>query len=120
MAPNYHGPAPQLPSGILVALRFTNRRLHVSPATTRGANVPKAALVHGLVEDAYVSQHVALIRPVDSGVFAATYLWIVSPANGRRQLERWTYGDGKPGLNLEQLRLLTIVLLTLTRHGEKM
>jgi hypothetical protein len=62
-------------------IALTNRRLHVSPATTRGANVRKAALVHSLVEDAYVSQHVASIRPVDSGVFAATYLWIVSPAN---------------------------------------
>jgi type I restriction enzyme S subunit len=78
--------------------------------TITGANVTKSALVRGITEDAYVSQHVALVRPVMSELIAATYLWIVSPANGRKQLELWAYGAGKPGLNLEQLRSLHVAV----------
>ncbi|APG27075.1 hypothetical protein A7E78_04030 [Syntrophotalea acetylenivorans] len=78
--------------------------------TITGANVTKSALVLGLEERAFVSQHVALLKPCLISISEFLYFWIVSPANGRRQLEDWAYGAGKPGLSLEQIRSLLVAL----------
>src|ERR1039458_8172137 len=52
--------------------------------TITGANVTKSAFVDAELDEAYVSQHVALIRPVleDTGTYL--YNWIVSPVHGRK------------------------------------
>ncbi len=78
--------------------------------TITGANVTKSAVVRGLSETAFVSQHVALLKPVCREVAAFHFLWVVSPAHGRKFLEKWAYGAGKPGLSLEQVRTLPIAL----------
>ena len=84
--------------------------LHDLLVTITGANVTKTALVRLDLDDAYVSQHVALVRPVDSSVSPYLYSWIISPANGRKALENEAYGAGKPGLNLTNLRELLVAL----------
>jgi type I restriction enzyme S subunit len=78
--------------------------------TITGANVTKSAFVDAELDEAYVSQHVALIRPVleDTGTYL--YNWIVSPVHGRKVLETAAYGAGKPGLNLDHLRNLVVAL----------
>jgi type I restriction enzyme S subunit len=43
--------------------------------------------------------------------------WIISPANGRKTLESWAYGAGKPGLSLEQVRALPIALPPLAEQA---
>jgi type I restriction enzyme S subunit len=78
--------------------------------TITGANVTKSAIVRGLAEAAFVSQHVALLKPVLREASAFHFLWIVSPAHGRKILEQWAYGAGKPGLSLEQVRGLPVAL----------
>ncbi|HWB02150.1 MAG TPA: restriction endonuclease subunit S [Verrucomicrobiales bacterium] len=78
--------------------------------TITGANVTKTAVVHGLEEVAFVSQHVALLKPVFRETSAFHFMWIVSPAHGRKQLEQWAYGAGKPGLSLEQIRSLPLAV----------
>jgi type I restriction enzyme S subunit len=78
--------------------------------TITGANVTKSAIVHGLSELAFVSQHVALLKPVCRETASFQFFWIVSPAHGRKLLEKWAYGAGKPGLSLEQVRSLPIAL----------
>jgi type I restriction enzyme S subunit len=78
--------------------------------TITGANVTKTASVVMDLEEAYVSQHVGLVRPLLPESAAFLHAWIVSPAQGRRQLERVAYGAGKPGLNLDNLRELSIAL----------
>jgi type I restriction enzyme S subunit len=78
--------------------------------TITGANVTKSAIVRGLSEVAFVSQHVALLKLVCRETSPFLFLWIVSPAHGRKSLERWAYGAGKPGLSLEQVRGLPIPL----------
>lgn len=70
----------------------------------------KSALVELELDEAYVSQHVALIRPVLGNIGKYLYIWIVSPAHGRKVLETAAYGAGKPGLNLDHLRSLLIAL----------
>jgi type I restriction enzyme, S subunit len=78
--------------------------------TITGANVTKSALVPMLSEPAFVSQHVALLKLTSSETAAFVFNWLVSPANGRKTLEKWAYGAGKPGLSLEQVRALTVAL----------
>ena len=76
--------------------------------TITGANVTKSALVPMLSEPAFVSQHVALLKLTLSDTAAFVFNWLVSPANGRKTLEKWAYGAGKPGLSLEQVRALPV------------
>lgn len=78
--------------------------------TITGANVTKSALVPELNELAFVSQHVALMKLAQPETAPFVFNWIVSPANGRKTLESWAYGAGKPGLSLEQVRSLPIAL----------
>lgn len=78
--------------------------------TITGANVTKSALVPPLGEIAFVSQHVALLKLCIPTTAEFVFSWIVSPANGRKTLEKWAYGAGKPGLNLEQVRSLLVAL----------
>jgi type I restriction enzyme S subunit len=97
-------------------------RTRVSPAdiliTITGANVTKSAIIVGDIGEAYVSQHVALVRLKDSAFAAFVYWWIVSPANGRRFLEGAAYGAGKPGLNLKQIKDMPIPLPTLPEQRQ--
>ena len=76
--------------------------------TITGANVTKTAIEELGLEDAYVSQHVALVRPVDTQLSRYIHLCVVCPSHGRRKLEKDAYGAGKPGLNLDNIRSLSI------------
>jgi type I restriction enzyme S subunit len=79
--------------------------------TITGANVTKTAIVtKELPKKAYVNQHVALTRPVLDKLAPYLFLWIICPSHGRRTLEAAAYGAGKPGLNLTNIRELTILL----------
>lgn len=84
--------------------------------TITGANVTKAALVTQELTEAYVSQHVGLVKLVSQETASYLYFWIVSPAYGRRILEKSAYGAGKPGISLENLRKLVVGLPPLTEQ----
>ena len=85
--------------------------------TITGANVTKSALVPALGELAFVSQHVALMKLAMPETASFVFNWIISPANGRKTLESWAYGAGKPGLSLEQVRALPIALPPLAEQA---
>ena len=78
--------------------------------TITGANVGKAARVDIDVNEAYVSQHVALIRLIDAGLGAYLHLFLTADAGGRGQLNKEAYGAGKPGLNLQQVGSVAVRL----------
>ena len=80
--------------------------------TITGANVTKTALVTHGIGEAYVSQHVALVRLKDHSNAKFIHYFLTSPAHARKVLEKMAYGAGKPGLNLSQLRGLLIDLPT--------
>jgi type I restriction enzyme S subunit len=86
--------------------RVTNGDLLV---TITGANVAKAALIEEDPGEAYVSQHVALIRldKVEYGPYV--HKWLIGECGGRRLLLESSYG-AKPGLNLQNLRDLLVPL----------
>ena len=78
--------------------------------TVTGANVGKAARVDVELEEAYVSQHVSLIRPFDTRFSEFLHLFLTASAGGRGQLNKDAYGAGKPGLNLQQVGAVTVPL----------
>lgn len=86
--------------------------------TITGANVTKSALVDKRLEDAYVSQHVALVRLADVRLSRFVFYSIISPAHGRKQLQTAAYGQGKPGLNLDNIRDLVVGLPPLEEQQE--
>lgn len=59
--------------------------------------------------EAYVSQHVAIVRM--DGSISPHYVsaYIAHPLGGQWQLERMSYGQIKPGLNLAQIQSLEIL-----------
>lgn len=78
--------------------------------TITGANVGKAARVETELDEAYVSQHVALIRPVNASLAEVLHLCLTADAGGRGQLNKDAYGAGKPGLNLQQVAAVSVPL----------
>lgn len=78
--------------------------------TITGANVTKAAIVDESISEAYVNQHVALVRLSTPEMVPYVHLWLISPAHGRKQLLEAAYGAGRPGLNLDSLRTLPIAM----------
>jgi type I restriction enzyme, S subunit len=96
----------------------TRVRRHDILVTITGANVTKSALVEKPIENAYVSQHVALVRLKDSRLSKFAFQSVIDPAHGRKQLLAAAYGQGKPGLNLNNIRDVEIALPPLAEQQE--
>ncbi|MBK8115016.1 MAG: restriction endonuclease subunit S [Candidatus Accumulibacter sp.] len=79
--------------------------------TITGGNVGKCATVPALNQDAYVSQHVALIRLREPWLAEFIHIWMINAFGGRHFLARYIYGD-KPGLNLAQVGSVPIPVPT--------
>ncbi|UGY18994.1 restriction endonuclease subunit S [Bradyrhizobium septentrionale] len=75
-----------------------------------GAGVTNPALLDHDLGEAYVSQHVALVRPSDPQLSSWLLLCLMADAGGRAELVERAYGSGKPGLNLDNIRSLSIPL----------
>lgn len=75
-----------------------------------GAGVTNPALLDQELGEAYVSQHVALIRPTITILSRWLLLCLMAPVGGRAELVECAYGAGKPGLNLDNIRSLAIPL----------
>lgn len=86
--------------------------------TITGANTTKAGWVSKELDEAYVSQHVALCRPVSDALSPFLYRYVIAEAGGRKKLTADAYGAGKPGLNLDNVRSLTIPLPSLPEQQE--
>lgn len=86
--------------------------------TITGANVTKSALVDKELGTAYVSQHVALFRPAKTVNPEYLYWFVIAEAGGRKQLETYAYGAGKPGLNLQNIRDVNLLLPCLDEQNE--
>ena len=57
-----------------------------------------------------MSQHVGLVRPSDQNFSAWLLLCLMADAGGRSELVERAYGAGKPGLNLDNIRSLSVPL----------
>jgi type I restriction enzyme S subunit len=75
-----------------------------------GAGVTNPALLDHDPGEAYVSQHVGLVRPTDSLLSVWLLLCLMAEGAGRAELVERAYGAGKPGLNLDNIRSLSVPL----------
>ena len=73
-----------------------------------GAGVTNPALLDHVLGEAYVSQHVALIKPAATSLSRWLLLCLMAPVGARAELVERAYGAGKPGLNLDNIRFLRI------------
>jgi len=73
-----------------------------------GATVGRVAVYRSALEPGLVSQHVAICRLPTSDVDPTFVLWGLRSANGQAQLLGQRYGQGKPGLNLSNIRALAL------------
>jgi type I restriction enzyme S subunit len=71
-----------------------------------GAGVTNPALLDRDLGEAYISQHVALVRPNYGQLSRWLLLCLMADESGRAELVRCAYGSGKPGLNLDNIRTL--------------
>ncbi|MVU82305.1 restriction endonuclease subunit S [Nocardia sp. ET3-3] len=77
--------------------------------TITGSRIGRVAPVLGTLDGAYVSQHVAILRPQRDTIdpkFLAFFLSL--PARGQKQIRSMQYGQTKPGLNFEQIRSIEV------------
>ena len=81
--------------------------------TITGANVTRSAQVDLDLAEAYVNQHVGLVRLADPRLSDFVFLVVICPSQGRKQLKAAAYGAGKPGLNLNDLASVLIPLPSL-------
>ncbi|KJS38442.1 MAG: hypothetical protein VR70_10080 [Rhodospirillaceae bacterium BRH_c57] len=75
-----------------------------------GAGVTTPALLTSDLGEAYVSQHVALAKPTDPDMARWLLLWLMANRGGRSELVERAYGSGKPGLNLDNIRSLALLV----------
>ena len=76
--------------------------------TVTGSKIGRVAPIPKKIGDAYVSQHVAIIRPVNTMNPRYLSMYLSSASGGQRQIQHSQYGQTKPGLNLEQIRKFII------------
>jgi type I restriction enzyme S subunit len=78
--------------------------------TIVGANTGDVCRVPDELSEHYVCQSVALMRPVNRIMSKYLELYLISPENGRHQYEQYMYGQGRPHLSFEQLKVTAIAL----------
>ncbi len=73
-----------------------------------GATVGRANVYRASLESGFVSQHVAICRLPQTEVEPEFALWGLRGPSGQTQLLGKRYGQGKPGLNLSNIRSLSL------------
>lgn len=73
-----------------------------------GAGVTNPALLEEDLGEAYVSQHIALVRPTNPTMSRWLLLCLMADPGGHAELVARAYGAGKPGLNLGNIRSLSV------------
>ena len=73
-----------------------------------GATVGRVAVYNEGLEPGFVSQHVAICRLPRESIDPRYVLWGLKAPDGQAQLLGQRYGQGKPGLNLTNIRQLEI------------
>jgi len=73
-----------------------------------GATVGRVAVYDDRYSPGLVSQHVAVCRIPPASFLPSFALWGLKGPSGQKQLLGSKYGQGKPGLNLDQVRRLSL------------
>ena len=86
--------------------------------TIVGANTGDVCRIAEPVEEHFVCQSVALMRPVLPETSQYLELYLNSVQHGQGQYRAWMYGEGRPHLNFEQLKTTAVALPPLAEQRE--
>jgi type I restriction enzyme S subunit len=78
--------------------------------TIVGANTGDVCRVPEALQQHYVCQSVALIRPVEPATAKFLDVYFNSTAGGQLHFQRYLYGAGRPHLSFDQLKMTPVVL----------
>jgi type I restriction enzyme S subunit len=86
--------------------------------TVTGSRIGRVAAVPQSLEGAYVSQHVAIIRLKPGLLPKFLSMFLSLETGGQLEIQRFQYGQTKPGLALNQIREFRIQIPTLEQQRE--
>jgi type I restriction enzyme S subunit len=81
-----------------------------------GATVGRCSVFRKELEPGFVSQHVGICRLPKESIDSDFALWGLRGLQGQEQLLGQRYGQGKPGLNLSNIRALTLPIPPLSEQ----
>ncbi len=84
--------------------------------TIVGAKTGDVCRVPSDLKDHFVCQSVALIRPVLPNLAKFLEIYLASQENGQAQWKSYIYGQGRPHLSFEQLRMTAVPIPTLAEQ----
>ncbi|MBR0988653.1 restriction endonuclease subunit S [Bradyrhizobium liaoningense] len=76
--------------------------------TVTGSRIGRVAALPQELAGAYISQHVAILRPNARRLRPKFLSYFLSSQSGQRQIAKWQYGQTKPGLNFKQIEAFEI------------
>ena len=86
--------------------------------TIVGANTGDVCPVTRDLPEHYVCQSVSLMRPVETTLAPYLNLYLNSATHGRGEYERYIYGEGRPHLSFDHLRMTAVLLPPLAEQRE--
>jgi type I restriction enzyme, S subunit len=86
--------------------------------TIVGAKTGEVCRITMELVEHFVCQSVALLRPLMPASARFMELYLASPENGQAQWKQYIYGQGRPHLSFEQLKMTAIALPPLTEQHE--
>ncbi len=86
--------------------------------TITGANVGKVAYIKDDIPESYVSQSVALMKPINPRVTPFLHLYFQSDVYGAKMISELVYGVGRPVLSLENVREAPVTLCSFEEQEE--
>ncbi len=86
--------------------------------TIVGAKTGEVCRIPMELVDHFVCQSVALLRPLMPASAKFMELYLASPENGQAQWRQYIYGQGRPHLSFEQLKMTAIALPSLAEQQE--
>jgi type I restriction enzyme S subunit len=86
--------------------------------TIVGAKTGEVCRIPMELVDHYVCQSVALLRPLMPASAKFMELYLASPENGQAQWKHYIYGQGRPHLSFEQLKMTAIAVPPLAEQQQ--
>lgn len=86
--------------------------------TITGSRIGRVCWVTPDINEAYISQHVALLRLKEKFLPEFVSYFLSMPDLGQRQIQKAQYGQTKPGLNLAQIKAFSIPEVSLNKQKE--
>ncbi len=80
--------------------------------TITGSRIGRVAPVARRLGEAYVSQHVAILRLDENFSPRFVSMFLSHPRGGQHQIRKMQYGQTKPGLNLDQVKSFELIAPT--------